>query len=65
VDSVGCPSGNVVVRFVRAPESIVLRRLAPAIQEWFAFQTKLGRMAGVEALCELLRSELLSALSSP
>jgi hypothetical protein len=45
-DTVGCLSGNVVMRFVRAPETIGSRRLAPAIQEWFAFQAKLDDIAG-------------------
>jgi hypothetical protein len=48
VDSVGCPSGNVIGDCVRVPETIVLRRLAPAIQKMFVFQTKMGGM--VEAL---------------
>jgi hypothetical protein len=45
-DSVGCPSGNVFGRFVRVPETISSRRLAPAIQEWFAFQAKFDDMVG-------------------
>jgi hypothetical protein len=49
-DSVGCPSGNVFGRFVRVPETISSRRLAPAIQEWFAFQAKFDDIAGVRNL---------------
>jgi hypothetical protein len=49
-DSVGCLSGNVVMRFVRVPETIGSRRLAPAIQEWFAFQAKFDDMVGVRSL---------------
>jgi hypothetical protein len=45
-DSVGCPSGNVVGRCVRVPETIGSHRLAPAIQEMFAFQAKVGGMVG-------------------
>jgi hypothetical protein len=44
MDSVGCPSGNVIGDCVWGPETIVLRRLAPAIQKMFVFQTKLGHM---------------------
>jgi hypothetical protein len=44
MDSVGCPSGNVIGDCVRVPETIVLRRLAPAIQKMFVFQTKMGGM---------------------
>jgi hypothetical protein len=45
-DSVGCPSGNVFGRSVRVPEAIGSRRLAPAIQEMFAFQAKFDDIAG-------------------
>jgi hypothetical protein len=41
VDSVGCPSGNVVGRCVWGPETIVLRRLTPAIQECLSFRQSL------------------------
>jgi hypothetical protein len=47
---------------VRVPEPIGSRRLAPAIQKMFAFQAKLvGMGVGVEALCELLSLEVMSA----
>jgi hypothetical protein len=45
-DSVSCPSGNVVGRSVRVPETIGSHRLAPAIQKMFAFQAKLVDMVG-------------------
>jgi hypothetical protein len=41
VDSVGCPSGNVIGDCVRVPETIVLRRLAPAIHECLSFRQSL------------------------
>jgi hypothetical protein len=47
--SVGCPSGNVVGRSVRVPETIGSHRLAPAIQKLFAFQAKLVDMVGTVA----------------
>jgi hypothetical protein len=52
-DSVGCPSGNVFGRFVRVPETIGSHRLAPAIQEWFAFQAKFDDMVGASGLSEV------------
>jgi hypothetical protein len=51
VDSVGCPSGNVVMQFVPRRQSSYADWLR-LFKKKFAFQTKLGRMAWGEGITE-------------